>query len=71
MLQSIAIETSTADANLCLGCVYYPPNLPPHAYDKEDWDMLQAQTCSFEYQPGDAGCQATRKTACSLVNLEK
>ena len=69
MIQAIAIDTPTND-NLCLGCVYYPPNLPPDAYDKEDWDMLQARTCTFEYQVGDADCQATRKTASSLVNLE-
>ena len=55
---------------LCFGCVYYPPNLPPHAYAPEDWAMLQARPCSFEHAPGDSGCLATRKTHCSLVDLE-
>ena len=54
---------------LCFGCVYYPPNLPSQAYAREDWEMLQARQCSFEHMPGDAGCQATRKTSCLLVDL--
>lgn len=55
---------------LCFGCVYYPPNLPPNAYTPEDWEMLQARPCSFEHKPGDTDCLATRKTSCSLVDLE-
>ncbi len=62
-------EKITEPHELCFGCVYFPPNLPRQSYAAEDWDMLQARTCSFENQPGDAGCQATRKTSCSLVDL--
>lgn len=54
---------------LCDGCVYYPPNLPRHAYAQEDWDMLQARQCSFEHTPGAAECLVTRKTSCSLLDL--
>lgn len=54
---------------LCYGCVYYPPNLPPRAYSPEDWELLQARQCSFEYTPGDSECQSMRKTSCSLVDL--
>ena len=55
----------------CIGCVYYPPNLPPGAYPVEDYRMLQEKDCSFDYSPGDADCAATRKTSCSLVDLEQ
>lgn len=61
-------DTSLADH--CFGCVYYPPNLPPHAYAADDWAMLQARTCSFEHVPGTADCLASRKTSCSLVDLD-
>lgn len=54
---------------LCLGCVYFPPNLPRQIYANEDWDMLQRRSCSFENHPGDEGCQAWRKTSCSLIDL--
>jgi hypothetical protein len=54
----------------CFGCVYYPPNLPPHAYSEADWAMLQARTCSFEHAPGTTDCLASRKTSCSLVDLD-
>jgi hypothetical protein len=54
---------------LCFGCVYYPPNLPRNRYADEDWAMLQQRVCSFEHIPGDKGCQATRKTSCSLIDL--
>ena len=53
----------------CLACVYYPPNLPEHAYAPEDYRMLGARHCSFDYQPADGDCRATRKTSCSLVDL--
>lgn len=62
-------EKTAEPHELCLGCVYFPPNLPQQRYAAEDWAMLQAHTCSFENQPGDAGCQAMRKTSCSLVDL--
>jgi len=55
---------------LCAGCVYYPPNLPAHAYTKEDWEMLQQKKCSYEYLPGDSGCQLMRKTSCSIVDMK-
>jgi len=55
---------------LCWGCVYFPQNLPRHAYSQEDWILLQEKNCSFDFQPQDENCQATRKTSCSLVDLE-
>jgi hypothetical protein len=54
----------------CFGCVYYPPNLPRHAYADADWAMLQARACAFEHVPGTSDCLASRKTSCSLVDLE-
>ncbi len=57
-------------AEYCAGCVYYPPNLPRHAYAEADWDMLQARACSFEHVPGSPDCLACRKTSCSLVDLD-
>ena len=58
----------TADApELCAGCVYFPPNLPRRAYSREDWDLLQARRCSFEHEPGDAACLATRSTHCDVA----
>ena len=54
----------------CVSCVYYPPNLPASGYSEEDFRMLQAKSCSFDFQPQDDNCQATRKTSCSLVDLE-
>jgi len=55
---------------LCVSCVFHPPNLPAHAYPEEDYRMLQEMNCSFDFQPGDENCHATRKTSCSLVALE-
>ena len=60
----------TATEAHCFGCVYYPPNLPPHAYAEDDWAMLQARTCSFDYTPGTPDCMTSRKTSCSLVDLD-
>ena len=54
----------------CVGCVYYPPNLPAHAYSEEDFQMLQLKSCSFDHLPEDEDCQITRKTSCSLVDLD-
>ena len=54
----------------CVSCVYYPPNLPASAYSEEDFRMLQAKSCSFDFQPQDGNCSATRKTSCSLVDFE-
>jgi len=53
----------------CLGCVYYPPNLPPAAYPPEDYRVLQEKACSFDFSPQDKNCAETRKTSCSLVDL--
>ena len=64
------MTTTTDEENaLCFGCVYYPPNLPHHAYAQADWDMLQAKSCSFELEPASPHCLANRKTSCSLVDL--
>lgn len=65
------MTTTNPDNDHCLGCVYYPPNLPPSAYAEEDYRMLQAKDCSFDHQPGDEGCRITRKTSCSMVDLEQ
>lgn len=54
----------------CAGCVYHPPNLPPDAYPPEDWAMLQTRICAFEHTPGSPDCLETRKTHCSLVDLD-
>lgn len=62
-------ETFSAN-EYCLSCVYYPPNLPPSAYSEADYRMLQEKVCSFDHQPGDEHCLKTRKTSCSLVDLE-
>ena len=64
------MSNTTTETEHCLGCVYYPPNLPASAYAEEDYRMLQAKTCSFDHHPGDEGCRTTRKTSCSLVDLE-
>jgi hypothetical protein len=29
--------TTDESNELCFGCVYYPPNLPRHAYEQADW----------------------------------
>ena len=59
-----AIET------YCTGCVYHPPNLPPDAYPPQDWALLQTRICAFEHLPGTPDCLDTRKTSCSLVDLD-
>jgi hypothetical protein len=60
----------TTATEYCIGCVYHPPNLPPHAYAEDDWAMLQARTCAFEHRPRTPDCLASRKTSCSLVDLD-
>ena len=63
--------TATQNMNEhCLGCVYYPPNLPPAAYPAEEYKILQEKSCSFEFLPLDRSCKETRKTSCSLVDLK-
>ena len=64
------MNKSEISEEYCLSCVYYPPNLPAHAYSLEDFQMLQQKSCSFDHQPEDKNCQATRKTSCSLVVLD-
>lgn len=61
-------EYSAEPGELCFGCVYYPPNLPPHTYAPKDWGILQSRQCSFEHKPGDNDCLTARKTSCSLVD---
>ena len=56
---------------LCMGCVYYPPNLPQHAYPIDDYRMLQQKECSFDHVPGEGNCMDTRKTSCSIVDMRK
>jgi len=63
------LSLQTADEH-CFGCVYYPPNLPSHAYSPEDFAMLQEKSCSFDFLPADENCKQTRKTSCSLVDLD-
>lgn len=63
--------SSKAPEDLCFGCVLFPPNLPRRMYAVEDWNMLQARSCSFEHLPGDEGCLASRKTSCELVDLQE
>lgn len=65
------MNTATPNMNEhCLGCVYYPPNLPPAAYPVEDYRILQEKSCSFDFLPLGRGCKQTRKTSCSLVDLK-
>ena len=66
---ALMIDTEYAEDH-CTGCVYYPPNLPADAYSEQDYRMLQRRSCSFEHLPGDSNCVLTRKTSCSLVDLE-
>lgn len=55
----------------CMGCVYYPPNLPRSLYSDEDWELVQGKECSFDAEPGDGMCNAMRKSSCSLVSLDE
>ena len=67
-----ATMTQNSDDNeLCAGCVYHPPNLPRDAYPAADWAMLQTRQCSFDHVANSADCLATRKTSCSLVDMER
>lgn len=63
-------ENSAEPEALCFGCVYYPPNLPPDAYAPKDGEMLQSRQCSLEHKPGDTDCLTSRKSSCSLVDLD-
>lgn len=65
----MATESERLLEDYCLGCVYYPPNLPPDAYAAADWHLLKDMACSLEHTAGGADCQASRKTSCSLVDL--
>ncbi len=57
-------------ADYCTMCVFYPSNLPAGAYSADDYRMLQAKSCCFDFEPGDRDCEQTRKTSCSLLDLE-
>lgn len=62
------MSEKTGDTHeLCFGCVYFPPNLPRQAYSDDDWTMLQAKQCSFDYSPDGDDCRQIRKTSCALV----
>ena len=65
------IKLSENIGELCVGCVYYPPNLPENAYPAEDWAMLRDKACSYDFIPGDPNCEQTRKIACSIVDLSR
>ena len=64
------ILNEQTDTEHCVACVFYPPNLPPAAYPAEDYAMLIRKSCSFDFQPSDRNCIQTRKTSCSLLDLE-
>jgi len=64
------IEITQDIDELCSGCVYFPPNLPEHAYPAEDWKQLQSRNCSFEFSPYDKDCKLSRKTSCSIVDMQ-
>jgi len=55
---------------LCSMCVYLPENLPAVAYSGEDYAMLQAKDCSYDFIAGSKECMETRKTSCSVVDME-
>ena len=63
-------NVTTDNTDSCLGCVYFPPNLPRQAYSSEDYAMLSAKRCSFDFSPGDEHCRNTRKTSCPLLDLD-
>lgn len=63
------INLTDNESQHCLGCVYYPPNLPADAYPQDDYAILQTKNCSFDYLPYDELCMTNRKTSCSLVKL--
>ena len=50
--------------------MYYPPNLPAAAYSEADYRELQQKRCAYDYQPDDQDCRQTRKTSCSIVDLQ-
>ena len=60
-----------ASEEYCTACVYYPPNLPAHAYAEDDYRMLQQKSCSFDHEPGHDHCLQSRKTSCSIVDMQK
>lgn len=55
---------------LCSMCVYLPENLPAFAYSSEDYAMLKEKDCSYDFIAGSIQCMATRKTSCSVVDME-
>jgi len=63
-------STKTEQIEHCTTCVFYPPNLPADAYPADDYAMLRQKSCSFDFLPADPDCIQTRKTSCSLLDLE-
>jgi hypothetical protein len=61
-------ERETRRETWCIGCVFYPPNLPAAAYSPTDWQELQALECGYDLTPGSVECLASRKTSCGLIN---
>ena len=55
---------------ICQLCVYMPSNLPVSAYSTEDYRMLQAKDCAYDFVPGSDECSEMRKTSCSIVDMK-
>ena len=70
MNEPYVMNETTCKYEYCSSCVFYPPNLPESAYSPEDYRMLQTKSCSFDHRPNDQHCVVTRKTSCSLIDLE-
>lgn len=62
--------TNTESEDLCSMCVYFPVNLPEIAYTRDDYAMLQKKDCSYDFKVGSEDCISTRKTSCSVVDME-
>lgn len=65
------MNETRSNSEYCQCCVYYPPNLPENAYSSEDYLMLQSKDCAFDFEPMDKQCQQSRKSSCSLIDLEQ
>ena len=66
------LDTTTETSHEhCIACVFFPPNLPASAYSEDDYSMLQEKSCCFDHRPGGSDCSQTRKTSCSLLDLEQ
>ncbi len=65
-----AQEMKTKVDELCQLCVYMPKNLPSSAYSAEDYEMLKGKDCAYDFSPASEECKQTRKTSCSIVDME-